>query len=331
MAERLPYLLPVIAAGAAIAQGCAFLEHRANVPIELIPSPTATASPTPEVIPTLESIPSPEASPTFTPTLSPTPTPGPFEFYGLNFETGEDISILINLPDSPEGPREFNISETPVLSRVDGCDRSRGGSFDPPERTSCIYPLSVNNPEGDIIYWAHTGKDWIFSPYAAETLRDYIEGTHPIRFYNTDLTPEERQVRMDSLREAIVSLSQAGTEITELNILGIYRVPPLNVEAFNLAGLEGSIRAAGQINPGLLTFLGNGQRELFVVFCGINVPGEEAPEHHRWYEWSRYIVVIGEEDETGNISPFLAFIPAGLTKLGKDIVLIKKEKTKKKK
>jgi hypothetical protein len=328
MSER---ILPLVAAGALIAQGCTFFEHRRNIPIEQILGPTPTSPPSPEPTGALTATPALEIIPEAIPTFSPTPTQDPFEFHGLNFETGEDFSIVINLPNSPIGPQEFDISETPVTSRVDGCDRSEDGSFAPPARTVCIYPLSAGNPEGDIIYWAHTGRDWIFSPYAAETLRDYIEGTHPIRFYNTDLTPEERQVRMDSLREAIVSLSQAGTETAELNILGVYRVPPLNVEAFNRGGLEGSIQAAGQINPELLTFLGNGQRELFVVFCGINVPDEEAPEHHRWYEWSRYIVVIGEEDETGSISPLLAFIPAGLTKLGKDIVLVKKEKTKKKK
>ena len=328
MAER--YLFPIIVAGAAIAQGCTFLEHRGNVPIDRIFTPTSSPSPTPEVVPTLEATPVIEASPTITPTLSPTPTLDPFEFYGLNFETGEDPSIVINLPDSPDGPQEFDISEAPVLSRVDGCDRSQGGSFAPPARTACIYPLSVANPDGDIVYWAHTGRDWLFSPYAAETLRSYIEGTHPIRFYNTDLTPEERQVRMDSLREATVSLLEGETELDQLNILGVYRVPPSGVEAFN-RGMENSIRAAGQLNPELLSFLGNGQRELFVVFCGIMTAGEEAPEEHRWYEWSRYIVVIGEEDETGSISPLLAFIPASLTRFGKDIVLIKKEKTKRKK
>lgn len=331
MSERfrgLPNALRLTLAGAlATTAGCSLVEGRRDIPIETILPRSATSTETPisTPSPTLEPTEIPiTATPTLSPTLSPSPDANdPYDFEGISFLAGEDpLTLQITLPDS----QTFNISADPVTFEQDGCDKTSGGSFQPSLGTSCEYSYLTHGEDNDIAHFVHTGSDRSNQPFAAEGLRRYLEdlvvaNPNP----SGRLSPEERQVRMSTLEGALAILSRGEISVGDLRVLDVVRIPPAEVPEF-MRTVEGTIQFAATLDPTIGRFVGNGEQEIFMIICGWVTSGETAPEgaNLRFYDWSRYVIVIGHGESDGSVTPSLAVVPGEALGQKEAIILVNK-------
>jgi len=331
MSERfrdLPSALRIALAGAlATTAGCSLVESRRDIPIETIlpRSATSTETSTPTLSPTSEPTDIPI---TATPTLSPTPSPFPvandlYDFEGISFLAGEDpLTLQITLPDS----QTFDISADPVTFEQDGCDKTSGGSFRPSLGTSCEYSYLTHGSDNDIAHFVHTGSDRSNQPLEAEALRRYLED-YIIANPNPSgrLSPEERQVRMSTFEGALATLSRGETSVEGLRVLDVVRIPPSQVPEF-MRTVEGTIQFAATLDPTIGRFVGNGEQEIFMIICGWATLGETAPEgaNLMFYDWSRYVIVIGHGESDGSVTPSLAVVPGEALGQKEAIILVNK-------
>ena len=303
--------------------GCSLAESRGNIPFESIVTSTRAASETP--VPS----PSPSETPTITPippTLTPTSIPDFYQYEGISFRPGEDpLNLEIALP----GSETFIISTNPVLNNIDNCDRNPGGSFRPRERTSCEFVHVTHGEDYDISHYVHTGVNPDTDlPHPAEFVRRYLEDNE----YGARVLAEEREIRMAEFEQGLATLSRGELSVEGLEVLDVVRIPPTNVPEFTRS-FENTIYVAATIDPGVARYIDNGRQEIFIIFCGrITTDEHDVPPGAELSpaRWSRYIIVIGREDETSQISPFLAFIPGALIGEKGFFVWINKKPSKKK-
>lgn len=309
-----------VALAGGVLAGCSLMESRRNIPIESIilptstPSETQTPSPTPTETPTITPIPA---------TLTPTPFPDLYDYEGISFRPGEEpLNIEITLPNS----ETFTISTSPVLSNVDNCDRNPGGSFRPRERTSCEMIHVTHGEDYDISHYVHTGvSPETDIPHPAEFLRRFLEDNA----YGARVLADEREIRMAEVEEGLVTLSRGEINIGDLEVLDVVRIPPASVPDFTRS-FEYAISVAASIDPEIAHYIGNGSKEIFVIFCGrITTDEHDVPPGAELSpaRWSRYIIVIGRENETSQISPFWALIPGAL--VGEKGLFVLRKKTSK--
>jgi len=238
----------------------------------MLPTPYSPVTGTPLIIPT---VPEPtQPNPTVEVVSESPPLSPSMDFYGVNFASGEERIAIKIVPQS----KKFNRGKPIVISFLPGRRCNFG------DKRACVYAYLNENLENTIFVSVHSGVGG-----EAQAYRNTLEGT----LVNSGAYTVKRvHSNMNALEGAIVTISQGGRTVENLELSFISRVPPRSLRKYLSAAVYDALDLAASIGGNGSYPMAPGQPQLVFETCGWRLPGEALSSVATATSASIYIAVI---------------------------------------
>jgi hypothetical protein len=188
----------------------------------------------------------------FAPDLPPEPTS---DFYGIDFDSPERVTIEIIPPDS-----QVNQGEPIKISFRPG-ERCRFSDL-----RACTYAYKPTAAGNLIVITVHSGVGG-----AAQRFRNALEGTGINR---ASFSLEEVDANMQSLAGATVVIRQGERSVENLHMQAVTRIPARALTRYFRASLAEILSLAAELDPQISELVYPEQPQIVLETCGWKMPGE---------------------------------------------------------